>query len=208
MTFRSATTRAAVTVVLGAGAALCVSAAAPGTVPVAPAVANEAAAATVTALVQDDTATAAALFPDDFATVMDYAPVAEPGFTADEVLADPDGDCSSPVPLPEIFEPACRVHDLGYDLLRYARDTGGELEPQARRDLDAQLARNLRASCRTSSAATVPACDTVAFVASAVVRINSWRQGYRLPVSESPVPYLATAAALAASAAASRGRIR
>src|SRR5690606_32670261 len=136
----------------------------PGTAPVAPAVVNEAAAATVTALVQDDTATATELFPDDFATVMDYAPVTEPGLTADEVLADPDGGCSSPVPLPEVFEPACRIHDLGYDLLRYARDTGGELGSQARRDLDAQLARNLRASCRTSSAATTPACDTTAFV--------------------------------------------
>ncbi len=86
------------------------------------------------------------------------------------------------------------MHDLGYDLLRYARDTGGELGPQARRDLDAHLQRNLNTACMTD-AGTEPRCDVMAGIASAAVQINSWRQGYRLPESESPMPYLAAAGA-------------
>jgi hypothetical protein len=188
---RPATRRVATAVLLGAGAALCVGAASPASTATTE---DPAVAATVTALVADDTAGALAAFPDGFAAVMGYQPLIEPGTTAEGVLTDPDGDCSSPVSLPSAFEPACRMHDLGYDLLRYARDTGGELGPQARRDLDAHLQRNLNTACMTD-AGTEPRCDVMAGIASAAVQINSWRQGYRLPESESPMPYLAAAGA-------------
>lgn len=207
---RTATRRTAATVLLGAGAALCVGAASPASTATT---ADPAVAATVAALVADDTVGALAAFPDGFAEVMGYHPSIEPGNTIDGVLTDPDGDCSSPVALPSDFEPACRSHDLGYDLLRYARDIGGELGPQARRDLDAHLQRNLNAACATGAseatgdvteaseatgdvtAGVEPRCDVMAGIASAAVQINSWRQGYRLPESESPVPYLAAAGA-------------
>ncbi|MCK0090959.1 hypothetical protein MWU77_09215 [Rhodococcus sp. F64268] len=217
---RTATRRTAATVLLGAGAALCVGAASPASTATT---ADPAVAATVAALVADDTVGALAAFPDGFAEVMGYHPSIEPGNTIDGVLTDPDGDCSSPVALPSDFEPACRSHDLGYDLLRYARDIGGELGPQARRDLDAHLQRNLNAACATgtseatgdvtgasettgeateasevtgeATAVVEPRCDVMAGIASAAVQINSWRQGYRLPESESPMPYLAAAGA-------------
>lgn len=188
---RPATRRAATAVLLGAGAAFCVGAASPASTATTQ---NPAVAATITALVADDTGGALAALPDDFAAVMGYSPLIEPGSTAEGVLTDPDGDCSSPVSLPPQFEPACRTHDLGYDLLRYARDTGGELGPQARRDLDAHLQRNFNAAC-TTEAGVEPRCDVMAGIASAAVQINSWRQGYRLPESESPMPYLAAAGA-------------
>ncbi|MGN5235497.1 MULTISPECIES: hypothetical protein [unclassified Rhodococcus (in: high G+C Gram-positive bacteria)] len=195
---RTATRRTAATVLLGAGAALCVGAASPASTATT---ADPAVAATVTALVADDTVGALAAFPDGFAEVMGYHPSIEPGDTTEGVLTDPDGDCSSPVALPSAFEPACRMHDLGYDLLRYARDIGGELGPQARRDLDTHLQRNLNAACTTETGVE-PGCDVMAGIASAAVQINSWRQGYRLPESESPIAYLAVsgAAVLAGSA--------
>ncbi|MFD6895598.1 hypothetical protein ACFWB0_13765 [Rhodococcus sp. NPDC060086] len=191
---RPATRRVAAAALLGAGAVLCIGAASPASTATTE---NPAAAATITALVADDTAGALAAFPDDFVTVMGYHPMLEPGFASGEALIDPDGDCSSPISLPPQFEPACRIHDLGYDLLRYARDTGGELGPQARRELDAQLQRNFTAAC-TTEAWVEPRCDVMAGIASAAVQINSWRQGYRLPESESPMPYLAAAGAVVA----------
>ncbi len=150
-------------------------------------------ATTVHALATDDTAAAMAAFPPDFAAAMGYSPATEPGFTSEEVLVDPDGDCSSPVPLPDSFDTACRVHDLGYDMLRFARDSGQELGPDARRELDAMLARHLRAACESESSQGDSSCLPAAHLATTFVRLNSWRQGYRIPVSESPAPFLMVA---------------
>ncbi|WP_241387076.1 hypothetical protein [Rhodococcus sp. CH91] len=151
-----------------------------------PAAENAAAAATVTALAEEDTSGAVSSFPGDFTTVMGYSPIVESRAGSTSVLADPDGDCSALVPLPDSFESACRVHDLGYDLLRYARTTGGELGSGARRDLDALFARHLETACRPEP--DVAACLRMAGVASAAVEFNSWRQGHRSPVAESPWP--------------------
>ncbi len=100
------------------------------------------------------------------------------------VLADPEGDCSTPVPVPAAFESACRVHDFGYDLLRYAHITGGELVTDARRDLDGLFARHLDTVCRSEP--DIASCMSVAGISSAAVEFNSWRQGHRTPVAESP----------------------
>ena len=151
------------------------------------------AAVAVHALATDDTVTAVAALPTGFADAMGYSPVTEPGFTSGAVLVDPQGDCSSPVPLPSSFETACRIHDLGYDLLRYARDTGKELGPDARRELDAMLARQLHAACGSEAGRADFTCRPAAHVATTFVALNSWRQGYRIPVSESPVPLLVSA---------------
>lgn len=155
MVIRSSLRRAVTAVFVGCGVVLGTGAAADrtavpvvsGTATAAPAVSGTATAATVTALVADDPRGALTALPAGFAEVMGYSPVLEPGFGRGPVLADPRGDCSSPVPLPAAFEPACRVHDLGYDLLRYGRDTDGELGAWARRDLDTQLQRNLHDVC-------------------------------------------------------------
>jgi hypothetical protein len=96
-----------------------------------------------------------------------------------------------------LFEPACRTHDLGYDLLRFASDSGGELGPGARRALDRNLTRDLRAACATEPDA-VPGCAVAAEVASVAVRVNSWRQQYRAPSPESPLPILLSVGAAVA----------
>src|SRR5699024_8324054 len=124
------------------------------------------AGAAVASLLSDSAPTAAV--PDDFADDAGYSPVVEKG-----MLVDPDGTCSSPIPLPARFDTACKAHDLGYDLLRYAADRNRPLGSWARRGLDDRLAAGLHASCRGE-----PVCDAAASVAARAVEANSWRQGY------------------------------
>lgn len=201
MIIRSGKARAATAV--GVLAALaCVGAANPPTVS-SSVPEHSAAAATVVALGNGDSDAASAAFPSDFAAAMHYDPIRESGAVGDR-LSDPDGSCSSPVPLPGLFEPACRTHDLGYDLLRFARDSGGELGPDARRALDRNLTRDLRAACATEPDAGA-GCAVVAEIASVAVRINSWRQEYRAPGPESPLPVLL---GLGAAVAAAGMRVR
>ncbi|MGW4740518.1 hypothetical protein [Nocardia xishanensis] len=144
-----------------------------------PVVENVAAATAIAALTSGETASAAAL-PDDFATVLGYRPVPVRG-----LLANPSGDCSSPVPLPAEFETACKAHDLGYDLLRYADRRGEPLGPWARQAVDAALDRRMRAAC---DARTEPwgraRCYAMADIADTVVDLNSRRQHYGAPVVE------------------------
>ncbi|MCP2280796.1 hypothetical protein APR09_006405 [Nocardia amikacinitolerans] len=144
-----------------------------------PVVENVAAATAVAALIVNETASAAAL-PDDFATVLGYRPVPVHG-----LLTNPGGDCSSPVPLPTEFETACKAHDLGYDLLRYADRRGEPLGPWARQAVDAALDRRMREAC---DARTEPwgraRCYAMADIADTVVDLNSRRQHYGAPVVE------------------------
>lgn len=202
MTVRSAAARAASVVFLATAAHVVVPGAfAHSAVASAE---NAAAAATVSALVADDVDGALSSFPGDFGAVMNYFPIVEQRTGSASVLADPEGDCSTPVPLPEVFESACRVHDLGYDLLRYAHATGGELRPDARRDLDGLFARHLAAACRSEP--DVTACTHLAGFASTAVRFNSWRQGHRSPVPESPWPLTIAAGSIALGVAARKAR--
>lgn len=119
--------------------------------------------------------------PTDFADFAGYAPTAVDGY-----LANPRGDCSSPVPLPREFDSACKAHDLGYDLLRYAHAHGTELGPWARQALDGQLDRRMHAACEDrTSFLSRGYCFAMADVAVTAVNGNSWRQGYLTPVTES-----------------------
>ncbi len=79
-------------------------------------------------------------------TVMGYRPT-----VVDGMLVNPDGACSSPIPLPSEFDTACKSHDLGYDLLRYAHLNGGDLGTWARTEIDAQLDRRLHDACDAGS---------------------------------------------------------
>lgn len=118
--------------------------------------------------------------PADFATEAGYRPTIEAG-----LLVNPDGGCSSPVPLPEEFELACRAHDLGYDLLRYADSHGQPLGPWARQSLDAALEQRMHQSCETrSNALSRSRCQFMASVANTFVDLNSTRQNYGTPVHE------------------------
>ncbi|WP_435593270.1 hypothetical protein [Nocardia sp. bgisy118] len=144
-----------------------------------PVVENIAAATAIAALTAGETDSAAAL-PDDFATVLGYRPVPMRG-----LLTNPGGDCSSPVPLPAEFETACKAHDLGYDLLRYADRRGEPLGPWARQAVDAALDRRMREACdvRTESWGRAR-CYAMADIADTVVDLNSRRQHYGAPVVE------------------------
>ncbi|HIW90460.1 MAG TPA: hypothetical protein H9870_02170 [Candidatus Corynebacterium avicola] len=102
-----------------------------------------------------------------------YTPQVEDG-----LAMNPQGDCSSPVTLPASFEPACRTHDLGYDLLRVADRTGEHIPSELRSHLDRQMADRMRASCDTAG------CKAMSVAAHVGVGLNTTRQGNGAPVSE------------------------
>ncbi|WP_242484691.1 hypothetical protein [Rhodococcus sp. MS16] len=171
-------------------AALSVVAAATVTISAAPrdvqaaAPENHLAAQAVAAVTSSD---AAPSVPRDFAAFSGYEPVIVAGH-----LANPNGACSSPVPLPDEFDSACKAHDLGYDLLRYAQFHGDELGPWARQALDGQLDQRMHDACDTrKSPASRSYCFAMADIATTAVNGNSWRQNYLTPVQESGFGYAA-----------------
>lgn len=133
-----------------------------------------AAAVAVRALVSGSPAAAEAAVPPDFAAVHGYQPVLEDGR-----LVRADGECSSPVPLPEEFEPACRQHDYGYDLLRHAAQAGEPLGRWARGAIDDQFADSLGTLCEPGRPGA--SCRRMSVVAVTGVRLNSLRQGDGVP---------------------------
>ena len=116
--------------------------------------------------------------PGEITGDLGYQPV-----VVDGVPSDPAGDCSSPVPLPASFTPACLTHDLGYDLLRVADATGEAIPTGVRPALDRQLASRMAGSCTESGLRGV-GCRAMAGVADAAVTANSWRQNDGAPVKE------------------------
>jgi uncharacterized membrane protein len=138
---------------------------------------DPAAARAVTAITSDAPNAAAAL-PRDFADVVGYRPAtiaATRGMTATRA----NGGCTSPIGGTSYgFGDACKQHDLGYDLLRYAAAKGEPLGPWARRAIDDHFAATMRARC------TDLGCYATAALYSGVVRFNSWRQGWGTPVVE------------------------
>ncbi|WUK39771.1 hypothetical protein OG935_00730 [Nocardia cyriacigeorgica] len=164
------------------------------------------AAAAVTDLTSGGPGSPAAV-PADFADVMGYRPA-----LVDGLLVAPHGDCSSPVPLPGEFDTACKAHDLGYDLLRYADRQGAPLGPWARQAIDRTLGQRMGLACDTRGEALARGrCQVMAAVADTFVDLNSRRQGYGVPVTESFLgaaaadtpaqPWLFGAAAIGATAA-------
>lgn len=140
---------------------------------------NTAARAAVLSLTSPNQATTT--IPADFAATFGYQPTIEQG-----LLVNPDGDCSSPVPLPSEFDITCKAHDLGYDLLRYADAHHQPLTAWARQSLDATLEDRMHAACTTrTSSITGTACQAMASIATTFVDLNSRRQEYGPPVHES-----------------------
>lgn len=136
----------------------------------------------VAELVGPTPATALAHLPAGFEEAMGYRPQMQ-----DARPVDPSGSCSSPIPLPDDFEPLCRAHDFGYDLLRFGTRTGHPASPWARRALDGMLVDAMHDSC------TDPLCETAAAVADGGLNVNSWRQDWRAPERESTSDLLSTA---------------
>ena len=116
--------------------------------------------------------------PADYATVMGYQPILlRHGGHAE--LTRADGSCSSPFGgTPYHFTAACRQHDLGYDLLRYANRKGQPLGAWARTAIDARFAQQTQGRCHQVG------CWLAGGLYTGMVRFNSWRQGYGPPVFE------------------------
>jgi hypothetical protein len=148
-----------------------------------------------------DVAELAAAIPADFAAVEGYQPVVVTSASDGSVrLVDPAGGCSWLGSTSYDFGPACRAHDLGYDLLRYATAKGGSLGPWARHAVDDRFAADLHERCAAVSGGA--ACAGLARVTAGAVGFNSWRQGYGTPGDEAVWPYLASGVLIAFAAAA------
>ncbi|TDC48190.1 hypothetical protein E1212_21970 [Jiangella ureilytica] len=171
--------------------------------PASPAPAEDPAAAHAVRVLTGGSASAAQLaaaLPADFAAVEGYQPVAVPGPDGAARLVDPAGGCSWLGSTSYDFGPACRAHDLGYDLLRYATAKGGALGPWARHAVDDRFAADLRERCAAVSGGA--ACAGLARATVGAVGFNSWRQGYGNPGDEAVWPYLLSGVLIAAAAAA------
>ncbi|MCZ4078415.1 phospholipase A2 [Rhodococcus sp. H36-A4] len=153
----------------------------------------------IEALTMHDAADAASKVPPDFG----YSPTIE-----HDLLVNPAGSCSSPVPLPDEFESACAAHDLGYDLLRHGAIHGNKLPASARRSLDSMLAADMHAACaQRTEVLSRAVCDGMAEVAASSVRLNSWRQHDGTPIPEPALPFLLAGAVGTSLSAAALGAL-
>lgn len=153
----------------------------------------------------------AAAVPPGFAEFRGYTPVPERFSDGTVRMVNPDGACSVPGGGTRFrFDAACRAHDYGYDLLRYAHARGERLPDDARKAIDGTFASDLRAHCEvTRTGLARLGCKATAEVFAAGTGVNSWRQGYGNPGEESvPVWALAALAPVAAAPLALRGRRR
>ena len=110
-----------------------------------------------------------AWLPGDFERVMGYRPVVET-VAGVPAASRADGGCSSPVgdlgnsPVGA----ACRAHDFGYDLLRYAAATGQPVDDAARRAVDRQFRQDMDRGCSEDTD-----CRLLAGTYTAAVWVNS-----------------------------------
>ncbi|MDT7785348.1 MAG: hypothetical protein QOF58_3767, partial [Pseudonocardiales bacterium] len=105
-------------------------------------------------------------------------------------VVDVSGGCSGPAGDTEWdFSVACRAHDMGYDLLRYAEQKGHALGPDARRALDDRLTTDLHAQCRLNPRDSESSCHAVAETYALGLKFNSWRQRWGAPGHEPVVAW-------------------
>lgn len=109
------------------------------------------------------------------------------------------GGCSTPwgdQPTRWRFGVACKAHDLGYDLLRYAAAHGRPLDPELRGSLDARLTADMHGRCAAASTESSQSCTFVAWLYQAGFVLNSWHQRWGPPVGKPQAPMLAGVAAI------------
>ncbi|GAA3844663.1 phospholipase A2 [Saccharothrix violaceirubra] len=138
----------------------------------------------------DRTTDPLAAFPADFDEVTGRDPrtITAPDGTLRAV--DPGGGCSGPAGDTEWdFGTACRAHDLGYDLLRYAEHKGRPLPANARRSLDARLAADMHGQCDLNPRGAATRCHLVARIYAGGLAFNSWRQRWGPPGHEPVVAW-------------------
>jgi hypothetical protein len=124
--------------------------------------------------------------PTDFVGDMGYTPA-----TASGTLLHPFGGCSSPGEVgPDRFSEACQIHDLGYDVLRYAEIEGERFSAKTRFKIDWAFYGDMLKTCETAT------CSLTATAYFSVVSANSVRQGYKTPHAEPTTPWMALAVAI------------
>ena len=132
--------------------------------------------------------------PDDFEQWMGYRPVVET-ISGVPVASRADGGCSSPVGdlgnLP--VGAACRAHDFGYDLLRYAAATSQPVDLAARQAIDRQFRLDMDRGCGGDQG-----CRLLAGIYTGAVWVNSAREGWVPPIPSSALAAQTQAAGLSA----------
>ena len=124
-------------------------------------------------------------FPADFNEVTNREPAVVVGVDGSTRAIDPNGGCSGPAGDTEWdFGTGCKAHDLGYDLLRYAEHKGRPLGQEARKSLDARLARDMHAQCDANPRGHATRCHATAQLYAAGLEFNSWRQRWGPPGHE------------------------
>ncbi|WP_344056383.1 phospholipase A2, partial [Prauserella halophila] len=139
------------------------------------------------------------LLPADFGAVTGVAAGEETVRDGTVRSVHIDGGCSAPWGDDGTrwdFGPACRAHDLGYDLLRYADAKGHPLDPGLRDALDQRLADDMHATCEANPRDSGQACHAVASLYTAGMDVNSWHQRWGPPTGEPLGPLLAGVAAI------------
>lgn len=142
---------------------------------------------------------ALAALPADFEAVTGSSASIERGRDGTRRAVNPAGGCSAPWGEDNTrwdFGTACRAHDLGYDLLRYAEEKGTSLRPEVRRSLDERLSADMDRICTLDPRGSRAWCDSVAAVYSAGLEVNSWHQRWGPPVGEPLAPLLAGVVAI------------
>ncbi|SER25820.1 phospholipase A2 [Lentzea xinjiangensis] len=128
--------------------------------------------------------------PSDFAGQTGRNPVTVKAPDGTLRVVDASGGCSGPAGDTEWdFGTACRAHDLGYDLLRYADRKGDPLGQHARKALDDRLAEDLHAQCRLNPRGAEGSCHAVAEAYALGLKFNSWRQRWGPPGHEPVVAW-------------------
>lgn len=128
--------------------------------------------------------------PSDFAQQMGRDPKTITAPDGTLRVVDASGGCSGPAGDTEWdFSAACRAHDLGYDLLRYAEAKGHPLGQDARKALDDRLTADLHMQCRINPRGTAESCHAVAETYALGLKFNSWRQRWGPPGHEPVVAW-------------------
>jgi len=113
--------------------------------------------------------------PEGFAAALGYEPLLErtPAGLRYTRPEDADGGCSGMLgdegPFWD-FGAQCRAHDYAYDLVRFGVGS--------RADADAQLQRDMKATCAARGIVGRPACKTVADSAHAVLWVGDVSPGF------------------------------
>jgi len=143
--------------------------------------------------------TALSLLPADFTQVTGVTPGAEAAPDGTVRAVHVDGGCSAPWGDDNTkwdYGVACKAHDLGYDLLRYAEKVGQPLDPSVRASLDSRLSADMHDMCHIHPADSPRTCQLVASIFTAGLEANSWHQRWGPPVGAPIGPMLAGVAVI------------